>query len=614
MKYIQTVITLALLCSPLAVIMGQITVDDNITAPDLVKILTNSSSCINVSTETVKGDTFTAGKNSYGYFNAAGSSFPFSEGIILSSGNATSSPGPFVTGDLGEGEFTWLGDLDLNQILGINNSQNATVLEFDFTPQTNFISFNYIFASNEYQYYYPCEFSDGFAFLIKENIPGAVYQNLAVIPETNIPVSSQNIRPKIDDIVLNNTFYPGCPPLNENYFNGFNPASSPINYGGQTVVMKAQTQLVAGSNYHIKLVVADSRDSDSNSAVFIESGSFTPKIDFGPDRLLVTNNPICDGDTFLLDTKSPLTYTYKWYKDGSPTPIPGETNPTYTAVDSGIYKVEADIGTGCITLGEIKIEFAPQLLLTPETLGKCDDNGTGTASFDLTKAEKEIKIKDTNIAKVDFYKTRTGTVLSDLISNTAAFLKTTSTDQPIYVEATSIYGCTSTSTVTLTTLPSNLTSGIGSTPKVNDFLGNDNSIELIPPTTGGPHEYSLDGIKYQVSNVFTGLSIGKYTAYIRDTVSCDFSIFDLTILDYPRFFTPNEDGFNDTWKIENLTLFPEAIVSIFDRYGKLLTQINTLKNAWDGKYNDQKMPSDDYWFSIHFGGGKIIKGHFSLKR
>jgi gliding motility-associated-like protein len=614
MKYIQTVITLALLCSPLAVIMGQITVDDNITAPDLVKILTNSSSCINVSTETVKGDTNTVGKNSYGYFNAAGSSFPFAEGIILSTGNATSSPGPFVAGDLGEGQFTWLGDPDLNQILGINNSQNATVLEFDFIPQTNFIGFNYIFASNEYQYYYPCKFSDGFAFLIKENIPGAVYQNLAVIPETNIPVSSQNIRPKIDNIVLNDTFYPGCTASKENYFNGFNPASSPINYGGQTIVMKAQTQLVAGTNYHIKLVVADSRDPESNSAVFIESGSFSPKIDFGPDRLLATNNPVCDGDAFLLDTELPVTYTYEWFKDGSTTPIPGETFPTYNAVDSGTYKVKIDIGSGCITLGEIKIEFTPPIILNPITLGKCDDNGTGTASFDLTKTETEIKIKDTNITKIDFYKTQTGTALSDPILNLNTFVKTTSTDQLIYIEATNIYGCTSVSTVLLATLPSNLISGNGTPPTINDFLGKNNSVELIPPTTGGPYEYSLDGLKYQVSNVFAGLSIGNYTAYIRNAVTCDFSIYELTILDYTKFFTPNEDGFNDNWEIKNLDLFPKAIVSIFDRFGKLVAQINTLKNSWDGKLNGIKLPSDDYWFSINFRDGKIVKGHFTLKR
>jgi gliding motility-associated-like protein len=614
MKYIQSVLNFISFCVPIFVLTGQnITVDDTKTAADLVTILTQSSTCISVSSQTVKGDNFTAGKNSYGHFNAAGSSFPFSEGIILSTGNATSSIGPFVAGEKGEGKFTWLGDPELNQILGIN-SLNATVLEFDFIPQTNYISFNYIFASNEYQFYFPCEYSDGFAFLIKENIPGAVYQNLAIIPETTTPVSSQNIHPKINDIVLNGTKYPGCPALNENYFNGFNPASSPINYSGQTVVMKAQTQLVAGKNYHIKLVIADSRDPDRNSAVFIESGSFTPKIDFGPDRLLATNNPICFGDTFLLDTKSPSTYTYEWFKDGSTTPIPGETNPTYNTVDSGIYKVEADIGTGCITQGEIKIEFALPLILNPSPLGKCDENGTGTANFDLTKVETEIKSNNSTITKVDFYETQTGTILSDPIINRNTFVKTLPTDQIIFIEATNVYGCTSRSTVDLTTLPSNYILATGIPPKINDFSGNNNSVELIPPTSGGPFEYSFDGINFQVSNLFSGLTTGNYTAYIRDIVTCDFSIFDLTILDYPRFFTPNEDGINDIWEIKNLDLFPKAIVSIFDRYGKLLTQINTLKNAWNGKYNDLKMPSDDYWFSINFGDGKIVKGHFTLKR
>ena len=614
MQYLKIVLFFAFFSFPFTNVRGQITVDDTKTATDLVSILTKSSSCISVSGEIVRGDTFTPGKNSYGYFSKAGSSFPFAEGIILSSGNATSSPGPFVSKDIGEGEFTWLGDLDLNQTLGINNSRNATVLEFDFTPQTNFISLNYIFASNEYQSYF-CSYSDGFAFLIKENIPGAVYQNLAVIPGTSEPVSSDNIRPKIDKINVNGTDYPGCPASNEAYFNGYNTALSPINFSGQTVVMKAQTTLEAGKNYHIKLVIADSRgDKNYNSAVFIEAGSFSPKIDFGADRLLATNNPVCDGDTLLIDTKSPPTYTYQWFKDGSLSPIPGETSPTYTALDSGIYKVEVDIGTGCIILGEIKIEFAPQLLLTPETLGKCDENGTGTATFDLTKAETEIKRKDPKIAKVEFYETQTGTVLSDLILNPTAFQKTVSGDLDIYSKATSIYGCIAESTVTLQTSTSINTLGIGSTPMVNDFLGNNNSIELVVPTAGGPLEYSLDGINYQVSNVFTNLSTGNYTAFIRETTTCNFSSYPVNILDYPRYFTPNDDGYNDTWEIENLDLFPKAIVSIFDQYGKLLTQINTLKNSWDGKYNGIKMPSDDYWFSIDFRDGKIVKGHFTLKR
>jgi gliding motility-associated-like protein len=323
---------------------------------------------------------------------------------------------------------------------------------------------------------------------------------------------------------------------------------------------------------------------------------------------------VCFGDSFLLDTKSLSTYTYKWFKDGSLTAIPSATNATYPVIDSGTYTVEVDLGSGCVATGEIKMEFAPQIVLNPINEGKCDEDGTGTATFDLTTVETKIKNLDPKISTVKFYKTQTGAVLSDPIVNPNSFDKTSVTDQEIYYEVTSIYGCTAVSTITLTTQSSNLISGIGKSPMVNDFLGNDNSVELIPPSVGGPYEYSLDGINFQASNVFTDLSIGNYTAYIRDTNTCEYSIYELTILDYPKFFTPNEDGFNDYWEIKNMDLFPKAIVSIFDRYGKLITQTGTLKNAWDGKQNGRKLPSDDYWFSINFGDGKIVKGHFTLKR
>jgi gliding motility-associated-like protein len=86
------------------------------------------------------------------------------------------------------------------------------------------------------------------------------------------------------------------------------------------------------------------------------------------------------------------------------------------------------------------------------------------------------------------------------------------------------------------------------------------------------------------------------------------------VLDYPRFFTPNGDGYNDVWKIKNLDLFPEASVTIFDRFGKLLKELNINNPSWNGKYTSKELPADDYWFQLNFGDGKRIKGHFTLKR
>lgn len=615
MKFIKTILFITVICCSTIFAFGQnITINDTKTASDLVKVLTNNSPCIITSGETVIGDTFTTGKNSYGYFNNAGSNFPFSEGVILNTWSAINSVGPYISGTNGGGNPNWKGDIDLNQTLGID-SYNATLLEFDFTPLTNFISFNFIFASNEYQYYYPCSFSDGFAFLIKENIAGSSYQNLAVIPSTSTPVSSKNIHPLINDSSESGISHRGCPPINDNYFNGFNTILSPINYSGQTVIMNAQTRVIVGKNYHIKLVIADDNNEYFDSAIFLQAGSFSPKIDLGIDHILATNNSICFGESFLIDTKLSANYAYKWYKNGSSTPIPGETKPTYTAIDSGTYKAEVDLGAGCIATGEIKIEFSPQINLNSTILSKCDDSGNGIATFDLTKADTIIKNNATSLTKVDYYETQTGSLLSNLITNPKLFIKTAASDQTVYAQVKNIYGCTETTTLTLKTIPSSINPLIiASQPIINDFTENKNSVELIPPTIGGPYEFSLNGINYQVSPLFTNLSIGNYTAYIRETATCEYLSYPIILLDYPRFFTPNGDGYNDIWKINNLDFFPKAVITIFDRYGKLLTQMNTTRNSWDGKCNDYELPADDYWFSLNLGDGKIIKGHFSLKR
>jgi len=129
-------------------INGQyIQVNDTYTAQQLVQnVLVGNSPCANVSNFTVNGDAFSGIQNSYGYFNAGTSNFPFSEGIVLSTGKATSAVGP-NSSILSQGGTSWLGDSDLELALGVSNSINATSLEFDFITITNKISFDYIFSS-----------------------------------------------------------------------------------------------------------------------------------------------------------------------------------------------------------------------------------------------------------------------------------------------------------------------------------------------------------------------------------------------------------------------------------------------------------------------------------
>ena len=91
---------------------------------------------------------------------------------------------------------------------------------------------------------------------------------------------------------------------------------------------------------------------------------------------------------------------------------------------------------------------------------------------------------------------------------------------------------------------------------------------------------------------------------------------------YPKFFTPNNDGFNDYWNIPNYTNFNQAKIKIFDRYGKFVKEITPLELGWDGYHNGNLLPADDYWFTLNYqendSNGEIksksFSSHFSLKR
>ncbi len=288
--------------------------------------------------------------------------------------------------------------------------------------------------------------------------------------------------------------------------------------------------------------------------------------------MLATNNAICFGDSYTINTGvSGIGYTYKWFKNNAEildsNNLSINTN-SYTAKTAGDYRVEVTIPGGCKATGKIKIEFLPKIQLNDLTLIKCDDAGNGTATFDLTKAETTIKNNDPSLTKIDYYETQTGSVLSNIISKPTAFTKTILTDVTVFAKLTSsTHGCTETAKITLKTIKSRQSSTASITPPiVKDFSGNTNSIQFIPPSSG-TYEFSLDGINYQVSPLFSNLAVGNYTAYIRDSSNCEYLTYPITILDYPRFFTPNNDGFNDVWEIKSLNLFPQAILTIYDRYG-----------------------------------------------
>ncbi|MBU2928849.1 T9SS type B sorting domain-containing protein [Winogradskyella psychrotolerans] len=143
-------------------------------------------------------------------------------------------------------------------------------------------------------------------------------------------------------------------------------------------------------------------------------------------------------------------------------------------------------------------------------------------------------------------------------------------------------------------------------------LGN-NHIEIIA-SGDGDFEYSIDGINYQDSNYFSNIEGGMYTVFVRDKDGCGQDSEEVTIIDYPKFFTPNNDGYNDFWQIKGIVNFPNSKTLIFDRYGKLLAKISSNDLGWNGLYNGKQMMSNDYWFRTDLSNGRTFSGHFSLKR
>ena len=152
-------------------------------------------------------------------------------------------------------------------------------------------------------------------------------------------------------------------------------------------------------------------------------------------------------------------------------------------------------------------------------------------------------------------------------------------------------------------------------PTIMDL--SENNTVIINATGFGNYVYSLDFPNaFQTINIFTNVSPGVHTVYVKDLNGCGTSSQIINVIGIPQFFTPNGDGYNDTWNIlgMNSTNKFSTTIFIFDRYGKLLKQLSSNSKGWDGTYNGQIMPSDDYWYTIYFEDGRTEKGHFTLKR
>jgi len=354
----------------------QITTDDSFTPQQLIEnnlVL----GCVEVSNISSPHNGQSDNLRSFGYFERGSSNFPFENGIVLTTGDVNSAGNVLDTDRLDSGsETNWPTDPDLETALGLTDTHNATTIEFDFISGTNTVNFNYILASEEYAQEFPCNYSDGFAFLIRESASAGPYTNIALIPGGTTPVNTTTVHDEIVGF---------CPAQNEAYFEGYNLGDT--NYNGRTTVLTASATITPDILYHIKLVIADFDDFRADSAVFIEGNSFSTDISLGEDI------STCDDSATLNAVTDNPNADYRWYLDG--VLIPGEVSDNLAITASGTYRVVIGVplnGSTCTFEDEVEvvlnsIQNQPDL----SDFEICDDpSNDGTEVFDLSTVDAEF--------------------------------------------------------------------------------------------------------------------------------------------------------------------------------------------------------------------------------
>lgn len=290
---------------------------------------------------------------------------------------------------------------------------------------------------------------------------------------------------------------------------------------------------------------------------------------------------ICENENQQLEVTVPTGVTVNWYDAISGGNLLEENSASFSPENEGTYYAEAiSINGNCIsnTRTAVTLTFSQLPQVYDEEVFFCEGESI------------EISADINNMS----YLWNTGETTESI---------TVSTEGVYTVDVTNLDGCTVTKTIDVIQLDA---------PIIAEVYTENNDL-VITTENQGDFSYSIDGINYQSTPIFENLEGGRYTVYVRENSDCGIDTQTFIHFIVPKFFTPNNDTYHDTWRLKDIEYYASSEVQIFDRYGKLLFYRKNKPIAWDGMLRKQPLPTSDYWYVITINGQRRV-GHFTLKR
>ena len=338
---------------------------------------------------------------------------------------------------------------------------------------------------------------------------------------------------------------------------------------------------------------------DANGKVNFDTSSIL-------DKLL--KNP----STGVLQDKNLFDFEFTYYDEATSTNVTKATlpNPLYSASQTLSVKFKSKINGKCEANQTIDfvVNTLPKIKRIEDTKSVCTN--LPPVTIGVTNEDNRKYTYTWTRNGTDFPPNITGIDSSILIGLGGEYI----------VTATTTDGTNCSKSMKITMKESSIATLLRTDIVIKDLLaGPNNTITVKTATLGiGDYEYALDDQigPYQDEPVFNKVRPGKHTVYVRDKNGCGVANMDVWVIGYKKFFTPNSDGYTDTWNVIGITKDYQARskIYIFDRFGKLLKELDPLTPGWDGTFNGKPMPQTDYWFKVILEDGRMFKGHFSLIR